>query len=219
MKKILREYKIYFTNKEFVLSFIMAFLLLTASLITNYHAGSYATEIASNSVTDVILSNLPVFNVNGIFIYGSLLFWIFIAHLCFSKPRRMPYIGKAIALFVFTRSAFVTLTHIGPFPTQIAINSNILNKITFGADLFFSGHVGLPFLMALVFWQNIRLRILFIITAIIFAVVVLLAHVHYSIDVLSAFFITYAIVDAAKFLFKRDLRIFQDGISNDGRIL
>jgi len=43
--------------------------------------------------------------------------------------------------------------------------------------------------------------------------------VHYSIDVLSAFFITYAIVDAAKFLFKRDLRIFQDGISNGGRIL
>ena len=77
-----------------------------------------------------------------------------------------------------------------------------------GNDLFFSGHTGLPFLLALIFWENKKLRFLFLGFSVLFAVVVLLGHLHYSIDVFAAYFITYTIFHICKFLFKKDWQLF-----------
>ncbi len=87
-----------------------------------------------------------------------------------------------------------------------------MSKFAFGGDLFFSGHTGLPFLMALVFWKKPILRYFFIASAIGFGAVVLLTHLHYSIDVLSAFFITYTIFHIAEFLFRKDRKLFYSGL-------
>lgn len=54
------------------------------------------------------------------------------------------------------------------------------------------------------------LRLLFIGSAIFFGVIVLIAHMHYSIDVLSAFFITYAIYRIAESIFKKDYALFAE---------
>ena len=79
--------------------------------------------------------------------------------------------------------------------------------VTYGVsnDLFFSGHTGAPFLMALVFWPHKRLRYIFLAWSGFFAVVVLLGHIHYTIDVLSAFFITYGIYHIALHFFPKGL--------------
>ncbi len=66
--------------------------------------------------------------------------------------------------------------------------------------------------MAMIFRKDIYLRIAFTLTAIIFGCIVLMAHVHYSIDVLSAFFITYAIAHMAEFLFYKEKKIFNEGV-------
>jgi len=203
----------YFKNKKFVISSIIGFLLLVASFVVNYYAGTYATMEASSPVTDIILSNTRVFDVDGIFVYGTFAFWAFFIVFFFFRPKTIPLILKSIALFIFIRSVFITLTHIGPFPTQAIINSNILSNFSFGGDLFFSGHVGLPFLMALILWDDFRMRVLFIFVSLVAAVVVLLGHLHYSIDVLSAFFITYSIYRMAEIFFKKDKEIFTSGIN------
>ena len=75
-------------------------------------------------------------------------------------------------------------------------------------DLFFSGHVGLPFLVALIFWRYTYLRYYFLLFALIASVTVLLGHLHYSIDVFSAFFITYGIFEIAKRFFKKEYRLY-----------
>ncbi|HEY4477149.1 MAG TPA: phosphatase PAP2-related protein [Candidatus Paceibacterota bacterium] len=182
------------------------------SLIFNFYAGSYATDSASNPVTDIVLNNIRTYDVDGIFIYGTMLFLGFLVLLSLLEPQRIPFIIKSIALFIAIRAVFVSLTHIGPFPTQLAINSSFLDKFSFGGDLFFSGHTGLPFLMALVFWEKLYLRILFIASSVFIGVVVLMAHLHYSIDVLAAFFITYTIFHIAERLFKKDRKLFYQGL-------
>lgn len=214
MTSLAEIYKRHFRHKGFLISVILSIALLAVSLVVNFYAGMFATEKASNSVTDIVLSNIPVFDVDGIFVYGPFVFWIFVAALCFKKLNRIPFILKSVALFVLIRSLFITLTHIGPFPSQITVVGplNIFEKLTFGGDLFFSGHTGLPFLMALVFWENVRLRVFFIAAAIFFGAIVLMAHLHYSIDVLSAFFITYTIYHIAEIMFKNDKKLFMAGI-------
>lgn len=209
---MLKRHKLYFTNRDFLISSLASVVLLAISFVINFYAGSYATRQASNAVTDLILSNFRPFDVDTLFVYGPVVFYAFIIVLCLYKPERIPFIGKSIALFILVRSVFITLTHIGPFMTQVPINSMIVSKFSFGGDLFFSGHTGLPFLMALLFWENLRLRILFIASSVFFGIVVLMGHIHYSIDVLSAFFITYTIFHMAEFLFKKDQKLFHKGL-------
>lgn len=205
--------KLHFSNKGFLFSALTAIVLLLASFVVNWYAGTYATEKASNAVTDIVLSNIRVFDVDGIYIYGPIVFWILIGFLCLKDLNKLPFTFKSIALFVIIRSLFISLTHLGPFPSQAPIDSNLISWFAFGGDLFFSGHTGLAFLMALVFWENRSLRIIFIATSVLFGVVVLLAHLHYSIDVLSAFFITYTIFHIAGAVFKKDQLLFRNGLS------
>jgi hypothetical protein len=208
MNTLAEKYKIYKEDRRALFSLVFSFVLLIFSLFVNFYAGTYAAKEASNYVNDIILSNIRAFDIDGIFIYGPLVLWAFVAYLLLKDPHKIPFTLKSIALFVLIRSVFVTLTHIGPFPTGIALDSDIINKFTFGADLFFSAHTGLPFLMALVFWKDTYLRVIFTVAALFFGAVVLLAHLHYSIDVLSAFFITYSIYVIAERLFKKDKRLY-----------
>jgi hypothetical protein len=201
-------------QKTFLLSFLTGLVFLAGSFVVNYFAASYATSRASDSVTDIVLSNTRVYDVDAIFVFGALFMVAVIAVVCFYKPRSAPFTVKSIALFIFIRAIFISLTHIRAFPVRALIDYNFLNASTFwngiftGNDLFFSGHTGLPFLMALIWWKNRFLRTLFLMFSLLFGVVVLLGHLHYTIDVLSAFFITFSIWSIAKVFFKKDWKFF-----------
>lgn len=215
MKNWLERYRPYIKNKRFLISTGISFLLLGAGVIATYFGIIYANEKASNSVTDIILSNIRVFDVDGIFTYGPVLFWIIIGlYIFFFEPKKIPFTLKSAAIFLLIRAIFISLTHIGPFPTHIQIAStSIFSVFTTGNDLFFSSHTGFPFLMALIFWDNKYLRIFSLIASLVFGTVVLLAHLHYSIDVFAAFFITYSIFHLNEKLFKKDREIFINGLS------
>ncbi|HEY9585691.1 MAG TPA: phosphatase PAP2-related protein [Candidatus Paceibacterota bacterium] len=217
MKKVVQAYKLYFSDKTFTLAYALSLFMLIASVVLNVYAGIYAGEKASSPVTDIVLSNIRVYDVDLIFIYGPLLFWVFVGVWLLLHPHRVPFTLKSIALFVFIRSFFVVLTHIGPFPGDLLTSDGrFIRWFMSGGDLFFSAHTGLPFLLALLFWRERWLRYFFLASAVFFGVVVLLGHFHYSIDVLAAFFITYAIVDLAKFFFPRDLVHFLTTPSAEG---
>jgi membrane-associated phospholipid phosphatase len=80
----------------------------------------------------------------------------------------------------------------------------IYDLINFQANFFFSGHTGLPFLMALIFWADKFWRKFFLAVSALFAISVLLAHVHYSVDVFAAPFMTYGIFKIAERFFPYD---------------
>jgi len=212
MKSLINRHKIAWSDKFFTLSAIIGFSLFTSSLFVNYGAIKYAAFKAGNSVPDILLENLPVVNTDIIFSEGAILFVIFIAILLVLEPKTIPFTLKSVALFIFIRSVFVVMTHLGPIPDRIISDLDIFRYISSGADLFFSGHTGLPFLMALLFWDNKYLRLVFIIFSIVAAIAVILGHLHYTIDVFSAFFITYGIYHIAQKAFTKDYKLFAHGV-------
>jgi len=208
MKLVVRGH--YWSSKKLLISILWGIGFFAISLVINYLAGSYATAHVSNPVNDLILDNLPTVDVDGIFIYGIVAFFLFVIGLLSFRPRRIPFVLKSFSLFLVVRSFFIILTHLAPSVHQAPLDSTsfIVNTFTFTGDLFFSGHTGLPFLMALVFWDEKVLRWIFLITAFLFGIVVLLGHFHYSIDVFAAFFITFGIYKISERLFTKDFHLF-----------
>jgi hypothetical protein len=215
MKHLINKHKFYWSQKQFALSVLLGFFLLATSLTVNYFANLYAIKKAGNSVGDILLNILPVVNTNIIFFEGAIIFLILLFVLMVYEPKGIPFVVKSIALFVVIRSCFIVLTHFGPDPTRAPFDDNAFLAIfTSSSDLFFSGHTGLPYLLALIFWQQKNLRLVFLFASVVAAASVLLAHYHYTIDVASAFFITFGIFHIARWLFKKDYNLFLSDFEN-----
>lgn len=219
MGRIVNIYKNFFADKKIMLYTLSAFWLLAISVIVNFYAWRYASISQSNAVTDLILSNIPTYNVDYLFVYGTFVAFIWLLLYCGKNPFQVPYIIKTVALFVLIRCWFIILTHIGPDPSVIYTTTEttwttIFSHFSFSWDLFFSGHTWLPFLLALLFWKNKILRYVCLFITIAFAVIVLLGHLHYSIDVLSAFFIAYGIYHMSMKFFSKEKKYFDSTFSS-----
>ncbi len=209
MEQIIKKHKFYWSQKTFIISVFAGLIFFAVSVAINYYANLFAIEKAGNSVTDLLLNILPVVDTNLLFFEGTLLFIVFVAGLMLKEPKAIPFTLKSLALFIVIRAGFVTLTHYGPFPDRAVMdNYDLIDSFTSSADLFFSGHTGMPYLLALIFWRARPLRLLFLGSSVVAGFSVLLAHYHYSIDVASAFFITFGIYHLARRLFKKDHDLF-----------
>ena len=208
--RVWRRYKESWFDKYVRFSIPLAFIIfLVAVFGIQTLVIDYTNGAATNPVGDIILSNIPVFSVGDFFVYGMFLFVLVVGILSLMYPKRIIFTLHAMTLFVLVRSLFVSLTHIGPFTTQVASDFGpAITQMFFGADHFFSGHAGAPFLMALMYWENKLLRYIFLAWSVFFSIIVLLGHLHYTIDVLAAFFITYGIYHTALWLFPRERMLF-----------
>lgn len=210
MKKLAERYRAAFSDPRFTLSVFVSTVAFAGALFANFWAIGQATKRAGPQVPDLILSNIPVYEVDGFFVWGTALVILYTALVLLARPGRIPFALHALTLFILIRSAFTLMTHLGP--PEISYTSDFGEAITrafFGADQFFSAHTGMPFLGALVFWHiDRRIALTFLAASAYFAAVVLLGHIHYTIDVFSAFFITYGIFHLARVLFARDWRNF-----------
>ncbi|MBP6949036.1 MAG: hypothetical protein KBC41_01660 [Candidatus Pacebacteria bacterium] len=189
-------------------SLLEAVIVFIGSVFATHYASKFAEVHASGHVNDIILSNTQVYNFELVFVEGAIVLSLFVIALCFKFRKTAPFLIKAVSLFIIIRAIFVSLTHIGPFPTKLVLESRALDFITSGNDLFFSGHTGLPFLIALIFWNHLYIRTIFLAGSVVLGASALLAHLHYSIDVFAAFFITYSIYHISIKLFKKDFDFF-----------
>lgn len=192
--------------------------ILCLALIIQVTAGHYSSGQAVNApaLGDFFLDHLPVVPLDFIIVIGAILFWIFSSLLLISKPDYLLFGIKAIALFIICRAFFMDLTHLG-LPLD-AISPGINNfgwgfyrRLTYQGNLFFSGHTGFPFLMALILWNRRGWRWFFLVASIVFGAAVLLAHVHYSIDVFAAPFMVYGVFAITAKLFPEDYILVQSG--------
>lgn len=201
---------------EQIYSFVIALCLLGASYILEHFANSYELEYSlrptSQHVGDILLDNLPVINLNLLVVEGALLSLVFVTlFIIFWRPRYLLFTLKAVALFIAVRAFFISLTHVGIYPGTIDPNigffTNVYSYLNLQMGFFFSGHTGMPFLIALIFWKEFPIRAVLLTLSFIFAVAVLFAHVHYSIDVFAAPFMAYGIFKMAQHFFARDYKL------------
>lgn len=192
---------------------ISIFLLaLTVQYVTHKYVGSY---VSGTRVGDFLLDNIPAINVDFFIIQGTLLLTLVLILLLVANPKHLLFSLKSLGLFIIIRSFFVSLTHLGANLNQISFDANTIGfKIydllyTTQNDFFFSGHVGIPFLFALIFWKATFWRYLFFITSFLLGVGMILGHLHYSIDVFAAPFITYSIFAISRNVFKKDFALIQ----------
>ena len=214
MIALLREHKGFWTPAR-KRSMYMGLVLIVLSIIIQVIFGHYSFNhsLHAEPASDIFLDNLPVLNLGFIIVGGAIALWIAAIGVFIVHPRYLLFSAKAIALFIISRAFFFSLTHIGPYPNNIppSIHNTgyrFYHLITFQGNFFYSGHTGFPFLLALIFWDNKWLRRLFIALTVFFGATVLLAHVHYSIDVFSAPFIVYGMFIMTTKLFPADYELF-----------
>ena len=71
MKSFIVMYKSFFADKKAVWLAVVAIILFAAGVFINFYAGRYANISQSNSVTDIILSNIRAFDVDMLFVYAT----------------------------------------------------------------------------------------------------------------------------------------------------
>ena len=205
---IYQKHKTCWIKKEFIISILFGLILMMASLFVNDYAQVYAASSANNTENDIILDNIPTIDVHLIYSEGAIIFVIILLMVLLLEPKYIPFTLKSLAVFIIIRSFFMILTHLAPPTGQIYIDpTDYVQKLSHGDDLFFSGHTGLPFLMTIIFWHKKYLKYFFLLCTLIGGTAVILGHLHYSIDVFSALFISFGIFYIAKFLFSADYKL------------
>jgi len=217
MKNLYNKHLLFWTDKTLWWRIITSLILLTISIFLSFWAQSYTNTYAIGSVTpDIILDNIPTFDVTFFFFQGAAIFMGILAMVLVYEPKYLPFTIEGTALFFVTRSFFMIMTHLaspGSATYQYVYNDHHIKEVRFtlqsGNDLFFSGHTGYPFFLALIFWNIPILRYFFFGCSMFGAVIVLLGHLHYSIDVFSAFFIAYGVFEIARRIFKKEFSLIK----------
>ncbi len=187
-------------SKNFIIQIAFTSLLLILSIWWQNTLSIFTDISALNiPVEDTLFFIIPKYNLSILYFLGMwILFPLGIGYAVYKIPEKIPFAIFSFALFFFIRGICISSTYIGIPPDHITphlnININIFTIVQFFRnDLFFSGHTGIPFLIALFFWNFKYFRNIFIILSIIMAFTVISMRIHYTIDIIGAYFITYGI--------------------------
>jgi hypothetical protein len=175
--------------KYFIFLSILIFVIAT---FIDYYSGTYVTNRAQTAhVPDLILDHIAPVDLSLLYVYGYIvLFTAILLFTIFFHVRTLHVVISQFSLLIMLRAVFTILTHLETPPDAIAVAFPWKFQIlSFQNDMFFSGHTAIPFLGFLMIKKPVRYFFLF--GSFVMGAVVLLMHIHYSIDVFAAFFMTY----------------------------
>lgn len=171
---------------------VLAGILTTVALGADYYCGAYVTVTKGAKVPDLILDRFQAIDMSFLFVYGyiGLIVTMFLYPALF-RVRTLHIVAIQFSLLLILRSVFMLFTHLETPAGAVAVGfPSFFEKLYFENDMFFSGHTAMPFLGFYLF-RHSPLRYVFLVGSVVMGIVVLAMHLHYSIDVLSAFFMTY----------------------------
>lgn len=190
-------------NKGFRTKLIASLLLFVGLLLFLPHFFAFIEKREGVVINDWLLQLIPAINFSVIIF---ILIWsVFLLAVIrsFQEPAVFLMILLSVVIILFLRVLTIYFVVLDPPPGLIVL-TDPLTSLTYGGkgifitkDLFFSGHTSNLFIVYLCLPKK-RDKIFVLISAISVGILVLVQHVHYSMDVIGAFFITWLVVKGVK---------------------
>jgi membrane-associated phospholipid phosphatase len=146
-------------------------------------------------LSDLILDNLPVMNVALYYdIFALIPIIVVLIYVVHKKEyNRIPFIILMSAIFYIVRGVFIVLTPFGNPPMFNGSDPLFNGFAKYDLGVYPSGHAGNVFLLYLIV-KNRGYKWIILVCLILVMITLFLAHGHYSIDILSGLFFSYAII-------------------------
>ena len=187
-----------FRNKTFVALALIAIILL---LLPSFFA--FIEKREGMVLQDFVLERLPASDVS---IPTFIIIWsvvLLVFYRIYQNPSIFLVVAYGFILMCIARVLTISLLPLNPPPGLITLKDPIAN-IAYGGkgifitkDLFYSGHTGNMFLFFLCLqakWD----KIIALAASFMVGILVLIQHIHYSVDVIAAFIFTYFLYLGAK---------------------
>jgi hypothetical protein len=129
------------------------------------------------------------------------------------QPSQLLITLQAYIFIAMARMASMYLIPLDPPPLLIPLEDPFVQSVSTGVltrDLFFSGHTSTMFLLFLSCTGR-KMKVFFLIGTILVGLLVLIQHVHYSIDVVAAPFYAYSCYKMSSFLTTKIIKINHKG--------
>lgn len=194
IRNLLANWKTYYNSSNKKKKLIISLLSITVILFAFTNFLAYIENRIGVVINDPILGLFKPINFSifiFVLIYLSLV--ISIIYLI-NKPKELLIGIIAYSIMVCFRMIAMFLLALEPPPTMIPLIDPFVEIFSTGTtltkDLFFSGHTATMLLFIFTIYNRVIKTVLlsFLLLIIVF---ILLQHVHYSIDVFVAFFVSY----------------------------
>ncbi|MGC1389725.1 MAG: phosphatase PAP2-related protein [Bacteroidales bacterium] len=179
--------------------FYFGILAIIAGASLNFASETYLHNYMSQGKTlpmlsDLILDNLPYYNVSLIYDISCLIpIFLVLIYLVHKKDyNRIPLFLLLTGIFYIVRGIFIVLTPFGNPPMFSGSDPLFHGFSNFELGVYPSGHAGNVFLMLLLVKDRGYKWLIFFCLVVVIAAL-FLARGHYSIDILSGLFFSYAI--------------------------
>jgi membrane-associated phospholipid phosphatase len=187
-----------FRNKTIIALILVAIILI---LLPTFFA--FIEKREGMVLQDFVLDAIPAKDVS---IPTFVVIWsvvLLVFYRIYQSPRLFLVVAYGFILMCLARVLTISLLPLNPPPGLITLKDPIAN-IAYGGngifitkDLFYSGHTGNMFLFFLCL-QHKWDKIIALAASFIVGILVMVQHIHYSIDVIAAFIFTYFIYLGAK---------------------
>lgn len=194
-------------NPVFRRKFIVSAIALIIIILSLPSFFEYIEKREGTYLHDLVLQVIPAADVS---IPTFLIIWT-ISGLVIVRMIQNPAFAllmlASFTLLCIARMVSITLVPLNPPDGLIRLNDPLTSLIYGGKDkfmtkdLFFSGHTSNMFLMCLCLTKKID-KYLALMATIAVGLLVLVQHVHYTIDVLAAFLFTYIIYRISKIIIR-----------------
>jgi hypothetical protein len=149
-------------------------------------------------LNDIILRLLKPYDVSRAIFTLNWAMSLLMLYRCVQQPNLLILFLWTMIILVLLRIASISFVHLNP-PANIIALRDPLSNCFYGStkfvsrDLFFSGHTATPFAMFLCFSKK-RDKIIALVATFAAGILVLIQHVHYTVDVLAAPFFAFLAV-------------------------
>lgn len=204
MNTLSQNWSAFWTDTSNKRKLVLGFFLLIITLIFfSYFLNEIIEKREGIQLNDVILNSIPSLNCS-ILIFSII--WISVALTIYNlikEPKLLLIFLWSYIFLCVSRVLTIGLVPLNP-PKNIITLTDPLTDIFYGGkfltkDLFYSGHTATIFLMYLTIEKK-WLKLLLLISSILIGIMVLIQHVHYSIDVFAAPIFTYLVHKLGKLI-------------------